>query len=314
MKRRRRLDELGVARVLGARPDEPVLDPARLEQPLPGERRGVAEVEDLSQPRRRPFRPAGSATAAATRIASSASASWRRNSSAPAAAASAVAASVAAPAALGRLAALPRAGEHGAEEVLARDRHEQGPPQRAQLAEPAQELEVVLGRQVEVRPRVEDDLPLVDAGRERGVDPLREPALQVLDDVVVARRGAVDPRRPLDVHQDVPAAALRHEAEHLRVEAAGDVVDRRRPGVERRRGDLDRERVGEHRHAGLAPRAARSPAPGARSRPRAQPAGRCAPPPRRRRAGRTRPRRARARRRPRAPACRCGRRRRTSRR
>ena len=72
--------------------------------------------------------------------------------------------------------------------------------------------------------------------------------------------------------------------------AAADVVDRGRAGVERRRGDLGREGVGEHRHARLGARAARPPAPAAPPPPRPGPAARCAPRPRRRRAGRSRPR------------------------
>ena len=60
-------------------------------------------------------------------------------------------------------------------------------------------------------------------------------ALQVVDDVVVLAPGPVDPRRPLDVHQHVAAAALRDQPEHL-LRAAGDVVDRARaPAASARR-------------------------------------------------------------------------------
>ena len=65
------------------------------------------------------------------------------------------------------------------------------------------------------------------------------------------QRHAVDARRALDVHEDVAAAALAHHLEQLGVGAAGDVVDRHGPRVQRPLGDLRPKRVGADRHAGI---------------------------------------------------------------
>ena len=65
------------------------------------------------------------------------------------------------PLALARLGApLPRAREHRAEEVLPGQRHEQRPAPRPELAEPAQDLEVLVHREVEVEAGVEGYLLL----------------------------------------------------------------------------------------------------------------------------------------------------------
>ena len=87
-----------------------------------------------------------------------------------------------------------------------------------------------------------------------------------------SQRLAVDARRALDVHEDVAAAALGHQLEHLGVGAAGDVVDRRGAGVQRPPRDLALEGVGAHRHAGLAGPGPRSPARAALPPPRRAPA------------------------------------------
>ena len=129
---------------------------------------------------------------------------------------------------------------------------------------------------------------LGDARRQGGLDPLGEPRDLVRHDVAVARGRPVLPRRALDVHEDVAAAGLGDEREHL-VRAAGDVVDRRSAGVERRPRDLDREGVGQDGH----PRSLDQ--PGDRRgralppRRRDRPAARCAPRRPRRRAGRSPP-------------------------
>ena len=71
-----------------------------------------------------------------------------------------------------------------------------------------------------------------------------------MDDwVAVPRRLAIGARRALDVHEDVAATRFGHQVEHPGVGAAGDVVDRRGPGVERLSRDLGLKGVGGHRHA-----------------------------------------------------------------
>ena len=68
------------------------------------------------------------------------------------------------PLALGRRQPLlPGAGEDGADEVLARERDVERQPELAELAEPPQDLEVLLGAEVEVEPGVDRDLLLADA-------------------------------------------------------------------------------------------------------------------------------------------------------
>ena len=144
---------------------------------------------------------------------------------------------------------LPGAGEDGADEVLARERDVERQPEIAELAEAPQDLEVLLGAEVEVEAGVDRDLLLADAKAAGPLDSPPEPGQEVLDDVAVIDRGPVDPRRSLDVHQDVAAAALGDELEHL-IRAAGDVVDRDRAGRQRPPRDLDREGVGGDRDAG----------------------------------------------------------------
>ena len=65
----------------------------------------------------------------------------------------------------GRQPLLPGAGEDGADEVLARERDVERQPQLAQLAEAAQDLEVLLGAEVEVEAGVDRDLLLADTKR-----------------------------------------------------------------------------------------------------------------------------------------------------
>ena len=57
---------------------------------------------------------------------------------------------------------LPGPGQHGADEVLARERDVERQAQRAQLAEPPQDLQVLLGAEVEVESGVDRDLLLGD--------------------------------------------------------------------------------------------------------------------------------------------------------
>ena len=127
-------------------------------------------------------------------------------------------------------AALPRTRGDRSQEVLARERDEQRAPERAQLPEAMQDLDLVVRAQVEIEARVERDLLGVDAERGAALEPVREPLTEVVDDVPVRGRGALDPRRALDVHQHVATAAFGDQLEHLVLPAA-DVVDRHGPGV-----------------------------------------------------------------------------------
>ena len=123
-----------------------------------------------------------------------------------------------------------------------------GRPELAQLAEPAEQLEVVLDGLAEADPRIEPDPLLGDPGRHRDLDPLGEERLDVVDDVVVGRVLLHRPRVPGMCIRTTPALALGAQRRHLRVAAQrGDVVDDRGPGVERRLGDrglrgVDRDR------------------------------------------------------------------------
>ena len=119
-------------------------------------------------------------------------------------------------------------------------------------------------------PGVEPDPLLGDPGRDRGLEPLGEEGLDLVDDVVVDGVLLHRPRAAEHVHQHHRRPALGAERGHLRVAAqGGDVVDDRRAGVERRRGDRRLRGVDRDR----APR--RRPAPRSPARPAA------APPPRR---------------------------------
>ncbi len=142
---------------------------------------------------------------------------------------------------------LPRPGQDRADEVLARERDVERQPERAQLGKPAQNLQVLLGRQVEVESGVDGDLLLTHPKPLSGLDSPPQPGLHLLDHVVVATRRPVDPRRSLDVHQHVAAPRLRHQLEHL-LATAGDVVDGNRPGRESRPRHLNRKGVGRDRH------------------------------------------------------------------
>ena len=91
------------------------------------------------------------------------------------------------------------------------------PPELAELAEPAQQLEVVLDGLAEADPGVEPDPLLGDPGRERELDPLGEERPDVVDDVVVARVLLHRPRVALHVHQHDLAAALGAQRRQLGV-------------------------------------------------------------------------------------------------
>ena len=148
----------------------------------------------------------------ATRIACSDERSWMRRTSAPSRTARATAATVPHSRSPGGQPLLPGPGQDGADEVLARERDVERQPQRAQLAEPPQDLQVLVGAEVEVESGVDGDLLLGDPKLPGQLDSPLEPGLEVVDDVVVLAPGPVDPRRSLDVHQHVAAAASRRPA------------------------------------------------------------------------------------------------------
>src|SRR3954468_20072648 len=137
----------------------------------------------------------------------------------------------------------PRPREQGAEEVLARDGEKQRPAEVAQPPQAPQNLEVVVGREVEVEPGVQRDLLLVHPEVEGALDLPGEPGLQMCDGIAVAPGRPVDSRGALDVHEHVAATYGAHHLQH-RVIAAADVVDRRGSGVDGPACDLHGERVG----------------------------------------------------------------------
>src|SRR4051794_40066415 len=87
---------------------------------------------------------------------------------------------------------LPGPREHGADEVLARKRDVERQAQRPQLAEPPQDLQVLVGAEVEVESGVDGDLLLGDAKLSRQLDSPLEPGPEVVDDVAVVTPGPVD--------------------------------------------------------------------------------------------------------------------------
>ena len=91
-----------------------------------------------------------------------------------------------------------------------------GRPSSAQLAEPSQQLQVVLEGLAEADPRVEPDPLLGDARRDRDLDPLGEERSDLVDDVLVGRVDLHRPRVPLHVHQDQAGAAVGAEPGDLR--------------------------------------------------------------------------------------------------
>ena len=131
---------------------------------------------------------------------------------------------------------------------LARGAEEDRAAQLAQLAEAAQQLEVVLDGLAEADPGIDPDPLLGDSRRDRSFHPLGEERPDVVDDVVVAGVVLHRARVPEHVHQDHFAAALGAEAGQVRIGPQGGyVVDPARAGVERRLGDrrlrgVDRDR------------------------------------------------------------------------
>ena len=177
-RRRAALDALG---------DQAAVDRARpRSQPLParrgGARRASSRSTRLGASPRSPPRPA--ARRARSR-------SWRRRISAPPRDRERRRRGGRPLALARRQPLLPGAGQHRAEEVLARERDEQRAAERAQLAEPAQDLEVVVDREVEVEARVERDLLLGDAAPDAPPRSARaNQRLQVVDGVAVGAAGS----------------------------------------------------------------------------------------------------------------------------
>ena len=99
----------------------------------------------------------------------------------------------------------------------------------------------------------------------RRLDALGEEGAHVVDDVVVARVVLHRPRAALHVHEDDGAVRARRRAPASSGSRAqrGDVVDDRRPGVERRFGDRGLRGVDRDRDPG-ARRGPRAPRPRAR--------------------------------------------------
>ena len=116
-------------------------------------------------------------SAPATRIACSELRSWMRRMSAPSRTARATAATVPHSRSPARQPLLPGPGQHGADEVLARERDVERQAERAQLAEPPQDLQVLLGAEVEVESGVDRDLLLGDAKLPGQLDSPLEPGL-----------------------------------------------------------------------------------------------------------------------------------------
>jgi hypothetical protein len=101
-----------------------------------------------------------------------------------------------------------------------------GAPDRDDLVEAPEQLEVVLDRLAEADAGVEPDALLRDplAGRER--EPLLEECLHLVDDVVVARVELHRARVAQHVHQAAVGSRLGHHARQLGIEPErGHVVD-----------------------------------------------------------------------------------------
>ena len=113
-----------------------------------------------------------------------------------------------------------------------------GMPERGDLPQPPQQLEVVLEGLAEADSGVEPDPLLGDPGGDRRLGPLGEEGADLVDDVVVDGVALHRPRVAEHVHEDQAGAALGDQRADLGVGAQrGDVVDDRRPGPERRLGD-----------------------------------------------------------------------------
>ena len=178
--------------------------------------------------------PSGSqATVAAVTVSASSTGatSWTRNTRAPRSYASTSVATVAAEP-LGRIGA---AGQPPEKALTARP-DQDGTADRDQLRQPAQQLEIVLGRLAEPDPRVEQDPLLGDAMVGREAQPLLQERLDLGDDVVVARIALHRPRRAEHVHQAQLRSVLPDELGDLRRRPQRrDVVDHRRTRLERGR-------------------------------------------------------------------------------
>ncbi len=136
-------------------------------------------------------------------------------------------------------------------EALAGGADHQRAAQLAQLAEPAQELEVVVEGLAEPDPWVEPDPLLGDAGGDGRLGPLEEERLHIVDDVAVGRVRLHRARGPLHVHEDHPRPAPGADRGQLGIAAQrGDVIDDRSSRPEGRLGNrrlrgVDRDLVTE---------------------------------------------------------------------
>ena len=81
-----------------------------------------------------------------------------------------------------------RIADHAGQGALAREPDEDRASDAADAVEPADQLEVLVGRLAEADARVEADVILGDPGTHRDGEPLLEETGDLLDDVVVMRR------------------------------------------------------------------------------------------------------------------------------
>ena len=141
-----------------------------------------------------------------------------------------------------------------AEEPLAGRPHDHGAPDRRELVEPAQQLDVVLDRLAEADARIEADALFGDPRRDGEREPLFEERPDVGDDVAVARVVLHRPRLAEHVHQADVGARLGDDLRQLRVAPQRrDVVHELCAERESAPRDLGLRRVDRDRHLARQP-------------------------------------------------------------
>ena len=142
--------------------------------------------------------------------------------------------------------------EDPAERALAGDADQHRPAEGDDLAEPPEELEVLLHGLAEAEARVEADPLLRDARVDGEPEPLLEEGGDVAGDVVVHGIELHRPRLSLHVHQAQVGLRGRDDAGQLRVAAKrGDIVHELRAELDRAAGDLGLGGVDRDRHLAL---------------------------------------------------------------
>src|SRR5215211_1300872 len=132
--------------------------------------------------------------------------------------------------------------------ALAGESHHEWPPERRQLIQPPDQLEVVLDRLAEADAGVEADAVFGDPRLDCKAQSLLEERLHVVDDVVVARVQLHGPRLAEHVHQADVESGSGDDVGHARVAAQrGDVVDELRTERDRPPRDLGLRGVDRHR-------------------------------------------------------------------